>query len=442
MSLDAQLDVSQYLAAKPHAETQGWCMQQTMVRVKDPKKSLDFYTNVLGMRLLSVGEFPQYGFTVYFVGYADTMPSPPPAAEADDKEHFAYSMTVPGTIELTWNHGSEVDAGRIYNTGNSDEIGTQDGQACRGGFGHLGITVPDVYEACQRFKDRGAEFKKSPNSGGMKGLAFVKDPDGYAIEILPFGKAFPFPTQDVDCNDVALEGSGGYTGGLATAASDAAGDTGGAKLDGAYDYKPYYSLPEDPQVKGWCSQQSMIRVKDPRRSLDFYTSVLGMTLVSWNEFPQWGFSVYFVGYVDEKALGPVPADKDERFAYSMTVPGCIELTWNHGSEAEAEDKVYNTGNGDTVGCKDGQAVKGGFGHLGIAVPDVYAACERYKRCGCEFKKSPNSGGMKGLAFIKDPDGYAIEILPYGTALPFPTKDVDCNGVAVDGASGYTDNSKK
>ena len=54
----------------------------------------------------------------------------------------------------------------------------------RGGFGHLGITVPDVYEACARFASLGCEFSKTPNSGGMKGLAFVKDPDGYWIEIL------------------------------------------------------------------------------------------------------------------------------------------------------------------------------------------------------------------------------------------------------------------
>ncbi len=96
-----------------------------------------------------------------------------------------FCMKCPATIELTWNYGSEQKEGRVYNTGNSDNVGSGDGGAVKGGFGHIGITVPDVYEACERFKELGVEFHKSPNSGGMKGLAFIKDPDGYLVEVLP-----------------------------------------------------------------------------------------------------------------------------------------------------------------------------------------------------------------------------------------------------------------
>merc|ERR1712232_599001 len=231
---------------------------------------------------------------------------------------------------------------------------------------------------------------------------------------------------------------------MATAAAAAEGG-GAAKpsYEAKHDYAPFYSLPVDPFFNGWCSQQTMIRVKEPQRSLDFYCKCLGMRLISRGEFPQWGFSVYFVGYVNEAQTGPMPtayATDEEigaRFAYSMKVPGCIELTWNHGSEKESADRIYNTGNGDDVGTQDGKAVKGGFGHIGITVPDVYAACARFHKAVYEFKKSPNSGGMKGLAFVKDPDGYSMEVLPYGKAFPFPTKDVDCEGVALDAGGGYT-----
>ena len=83
-------------------------------------------------------------------------------------------------------------------------------------------------------------------------------------------------------------------------------------------------------------------------------------------------------------------------------------------------------------------MRGGFGHLGITVPDVYEACARFASLRCEFSKTPNSGGMKGLAFVKDPDGYLIEILPQG---PMSAKPLDHAGVPAEGGEGYKDNSK-
>lgn len=200
------------------------------------------------------------------------------------------------------------------------------------------------------------------------------------------------------------------------------------------DVSKYYTQAPPAETKEFIMQQVMVRVKDPAASLKFYCDVLGMNLLMHREFPQWGFNVYFVSPCDPSLI---PSTPEEQWAFCMKMPGTIELTWNYGSERE-EGMVYNTGNSDATGAKDGQNVRGGFGHLGITVPDVYEACERFQALGCEFTKTPNSGGMKGLAFVKDPDGYLIEVLPQGEMI---TKPIDCAGVAVDGGSGYKDNSQ-
>lgn len=136
----------------------------------------------------------------------------------------------------------------------------------------------------------------------------------------------------------------------------------------------------------------MIRVKDPARSLDFYTKALGFTLIWGKDFPQWGFSVYFLALLDSKSGGMLEkfnsissGDWEARWKFCCTTPGCVELTWNHGSEKEEKEKIYNTGNADTTGTNDGEKVKGGFGHLGITVPDVYEACERFHKMGVRHR---------------------------------------------------------
>ena len=202
-----------------------------------------------------------------------------------------------------------------------------------------------------------------------------------------------------------------------------------------FDPTCYLSGEKAAETKDFIMQQTMLRVKDPKISLDFYCNTLGMHLIHFLHFPQWKFSVYFVGYIDPVTI---PTEPGQRWEFCLKTPGCVELTHNYGSEKE-NGLLYNTGNADATGTSDNKPVKGGFGHIGITVPDVYVACQRFKDLGIEIKKSPNSGGMKGLAFIKDPDGYLVEVLPQkGT---FPTKETDCNGVALIGGKGYQDNAK-
>lgn len=145
--------------------------------------------------------------------------------------------------------------------------------------------------------------------------------------------------------------------------------------------------------------QTMLRIRDPDKSLAFYRDVLGMTLLNRFDFPEMKFSLYFVGYLRPED-GALPDDKAARAEFTFRQRGAVELTHNHGTESDASFVGYHNGNSDPRG----------FGHIGITVPDVYAACERFEQLGVEFAKRPDDGKMKGLAFIKDPDGYWIEIL--------------------------------
>ncbi|XP_042593421.1 lactoylglutathione lyase-like [Cyprinus carpio] len=152
----------------------------------------------------------------------------------------------------------------------------------------------------------------------------------------------------------------------------------------------------NPITKDFMMQQTMLRVKDPVKSLDFYTRILGMTLLQKFDFPPMRFSLYFLGYEDKKEI---PGDVKERTAWTFSRRATIELTHNWGSETD-DSQSYHSGNSDPRG----------FGHIGIAVPDVYAACKLFEENGVTFVKKPDDGKMKGLAFIQDPDGYWIEIL--------------------------------
>lgn len=119
----------------------------TMIRVTDLEKSIDFYTNILQMKLLRKKDYPDGEFTLAFVGYGD---------ESDE-----------AVIELTHNWNTKA-----YDIGNA--------------FGHIAIEVNDVYLACNEMKKNGGKIIRDagPMNAGTTIIAFVEDPDGYQIELI------------------------------------------------------------------------------------------------------------------------------------------------------------------------------------------------------------------------------------------------------------------
>jgi lactoylglutathione lyase len=119
----------------------------TMLRVGNLQRSIDFYTQVLGMKLLRTSENTDYKYSLAFVGYGNN----PDHAE----------------LELTYNWGVE-----------SYEMGTA--------YGHIALGVPDAYAACEKIKASGGNVTREagPVKGGSTVIAFVTDPDGYKVELI------------------------------------------------------------------------------------------------------------------------------------------------------------------------------------------------------------------------------------------------------------------
>ena len=157
------------VTARPDTATTQFVFNHTMLRVKDIKLSLDFYTRVLGFSLVEKRDFPEAQFSLYFLALVDKAQIP-----ADDAARTEWMKSIPGILELTHNHGTEDDAAFAYHNGNTDPRG----------FGHICISVPDIRAACERFETLGVNFQKRLTDGRMKNIAFIKDPDDYWVEII------------------------------------------------------------------------------------------------------------------------------------------------------------------------------------------------------------------------------------------------------------------
>ena len=155
----------------------------------------------------------------------------------------------------------------------------------------------------------------------------------------------------------------------------------------------------DSETAQYTFNHTMIRIKDPKVSLDFYTRVMGMKLVRKNDFPNAKFSLYFLGTFNEEEIKDLPKDNEEKRGWVLNQKSILELTHNWGTE-----------NDPNFAYHDGNKEPRGFGHIAFKVPDVLKACERFEKLGVTFQKKPSDGTMKSIAFIKDPDGYWIEIV--------------------------------
>ncbi|PQO94421.1 lactoylglutathione lyase [Massilia phosphatilytica] len=119
----------------------------TMLRVGDLQRSIDFYTEVLGMKLLRTSENPEYKYTLAFVGYGNN----PDHAE----------------LELTYNWGvDKYDMGSAY--------------------GHIAISTENIYQTCDQVRAAGGNITREPGpvKGGTTVIAFITDPDGYKVELI------------------------------------------------------------------------------------------------------------------------------------------------------------------------------------------------------------------------------------------------------------------
>lgn len=351
-------------SAAPIAKGGHWHWQQTMLRIKDPKASVAHYTENYGMTLIAHLQFPQWTFDLYFL---TTLPEgteytlDPKSKEA---EAYCFQGDYGGhenvALELTHNYGTEELEGPVYHGGNAMEC-PEIGENGRDGFGHIAFNVDDVYAACDALEAKGCTFKKKPNEGRMMGLAFVYDPDGYWVEIVKRGE----------------------TAGIANA----------------------FNL-----------SQTMFRIKDPSKTIPFYEAC-GLTLVRSAPHEGGKFTNFFMANLSPALKAQFEAEVGEKgtesaeavsFMKNLFIP-VLEMTHNWGTESD-ESFQHFSGNEVRPGCgSDGR----GFGHIGFLVDDVYTACEVLEPLGYGFKKKPDEGGMKGLAFAYDPDGYWVEILKRG-----------------------------
>ncbi|RCK60386.1 Lactoylglutathione lyase [Candida viswanathii] len=248
-----------------------------------------------------------------------------------------------GVLELCHNHGVENDPDYKLNNGNGDKDR---------GFGHICVSVDNIQAFQDQLLSKDVKFQKKLTDGRQKNIAFALDPNGYWIELIENG---------IDKVEAKTNSSS-------------------------------YKL-----------NHTMIRVKDPKKSLEFYRDILGFKLLSTKEFPEAKFTLYFLGYEHDPSFKQDSLDSNDQAKRE----GIIELTHNWGTESDPEFKGYHNGNSTENGAIQG------YGHTCVSCEDPAKFCQELTdKFGdkLDWSLKWDQGNIKKIAFIRDPDGYSIEIL--------------------------------
>lgn len=256
--------------------------------------------------------------------------------EVNAKTHWAARD---GILELCYDNGSESDSNFKVNHGNGPN---------HRGFGHICVSVDNIVAAEKQLLANGVEFKKKLSDGRQKNIAFALDPDGYWIELIEHGVG---------------------------------------KVEGK------------TNIANNLLNHTMIRVRDPVKSLEFYRKALGFTLLLTAEFPEAKFTLYFLAYapgVEENSLDLTQQAKRQ---------SVLELTYNWGTESDESFEGYHDGNSTENGAVQG------YGHFGISCKDPARFTSELEREFPDIKwvTKFNDHVIKGLAFFRDPDGYIVEV---------------------------------
>lgn len=240
--------------------------------------------------------------------------------------HGRHRSDREGIVELTHNYGTENDSEYKISNGN---------ESPHKGFCQFGISVDDRQAASRRIADAGYRVSNPTHGHDSDALTFAQDPDGYFIELIQ-------KASSVD-----------------------------------------QDRPNDTDSRTYRLNHTMIRVKDPQISVEFYKRVLGMVEVHVLKNESAGFDLFFLGYGANgtgQSSGGLDTIADRE--------GLLGLRWEYGTEKE-EGQVYHHGNVEPQG----------FGHTCVSVDDIEQACVRFDQLGVQWKKRLTDGKMSNIAFI-------------------------------------------